>query len=166
MSNIPISAQMCPISHSRIERLKEAGLDTISFNIEIYDEEIRNEMMPEKARLYSTGVYLEAIKKAVGIFGRNQVSSWIIAGLESPESTLAGCKAICENGGIPHVAIFRPLTGTPLESRTPPDINEVVALYKEFKKLLLQYSLNPFEHKAGCIRCGGCSVLKEIMEGN
>lgn len=37
-------------------------------------------------------------------FGENQVSSWLIAGLEWPESTIEGCRAIGDTGAIHHVA--------------------------------------------------------------
>ncbi|MFA4989414.1 MAG: radical SAM protein [Candidatus Omnitrophota bacterium] len=164
VSAIPISIQICPISRPRVKELKMAGLDTISFNMEIYEEKIRKELMPKKAKLYSVGVYLEAIKQAVDVFGRNQVSSWLIAGLEPPEGTIAGCKAICENGGIPHVTAFRPLMGSPLEQLPPPGLKSLVKIYKELKNLMIMYSLNPLEHKAGCVRCGCCCALKEALE--
>jgi len=165
VSDIPISIQICPISQPKIEKLKMAGLDTISFNMEIYDEKIRKELMPEKSRLYSINAYLEAIKQAARIFGRNQVSSWLIAGLESPESTITGCRFICENGGLPHVTVFRPLMGSPLENTPRPGTKDMVKIYKELKNLVHAYSLHPFEHKAGCVRCGCCCALKEVLEG-
>jgi len=165
ISAIPISIQICPISQTKIKELKKAGLDTISFNMEIYNEKIRKELMPEKSRLYSVRVYLEAIKQAANVFGKNQVSSWFIAGLEPPESTIAGCKAVCENGGIPHVAVFRPLMGSQLENIPQPKLKDMVKIYKGLKTLLSAYSLNPLEHKAGCLRCGCCCALKELLEG-
>ena len=165
VSAIPIAIQICPIGQPKMEQLKAAGLDTISFNVEIYDEKIRKELMPEKSRLYSIKIYLEAIKQAAKIFGKNQVSSWLIAGLESPESTIAGCKAICENGGIPHVTVFRPLMGSPLENMPQPNVKDLVRIYKELKNLMKIYSLDPLEHKAGCVRCGCCCALKEVLEG-
>ena len=149
ISSIPISIQICPIKQSEMEKLKTAGLNTISFNMEIYDEKIRKELMPEKSRLYSIEVYLETIKQAAKIFGRNQVSSWLIAGLEPAESTLAGCKAICKNGGLPHVTVFRPLMGSPLENMPRPGLKDLVRIYRELKNLFAEYSLDPLENKAG-----------------
>jgi len=166
VSDIPISIQICPISQPKIEELKKVGLDTISFNMEIYDEKIRKELMPEKSRLYSIKVYLETIKQAAKIFGENQVSSWLIAGLEPPESTISGCKAICENGGIPHVTVFRPLMGSQLENVPQPNLKDMIKIYEALKSMFTAYSLNPFEHKVGCVRCGCCCALKEVLEGD
>jgi hypothetical protein len=164
ISDIPISAQLCPIDRPRMEQLHQAGLDTISFNMEIYDEGIRGQVMPRKARLHPVEKYLEAIKDGVEVFGKNQVISWLIAGLEPPESTIAGCQAICERGGIPHLAVFRPLKGTAYENRQPPEVEEVIEIYQRLGEMIKDSGLDPFRQKAGCVRCGGCSALKEVLE--
>ena len=98
------------------------------------------------------------------IFGDNQVSSWLIAGLEKPGSTIEGCRAIAETGAIPHVAIHRPLIGTPLAEKLPPIKDDVVKIYQNLKGILREYGLDPLKHKAGCIRCGGCSATIEIVK--
>jgi len=164
VSKTPIALQCCPTQKAILEKLHSEGVDTISFNIEIYDEEKRNEILPGKSRDFPTKKYLEALKGAVKIFGENQVSSWLIASLEKPESTIKGCRAIAETGAIPHIAVHRPLIGTPLAEKLPPLKDDVIKIYQSLREILTEYGLDPLKHKAGCIRCGGCSATIEAVK--
>jgi radical SAM protein (TIGR04043 family) len=164
VSNIPIAAQICPPDNFNwIKYLQEEGLNTISFNLEIYDEERRREICPGKSTIPRER-YFEAMEYAVELFGRNQVSSWLIIGLEPVESTLAGVEAIAAVGAIPFVSVFRPLTGTELENRLPPPVDDVIRVFKEVGKILKRHGLDPWRSTNGCVRCNCCSALMEAME--
>ena len=52
--------------------------------------------------------------------GRGRVSGEIIAGLEPIEATKRGIDRIVAAGAFPTVCIFRPTTGSELESAPPP----------------------------------------------
>lgn len=164
VSNISISAQICPPEDlTWINKFYEAGLNTISFNLEIYDNEYRKEICPGKFAI-SRERYLEALNYAVKIFGKNQVSSWLIIGLESVETTIAGVEMIAATGAIPFVSVFRPLTGTVLEQRLPPRVEDVVEVFTKTGKILKKYGLNPHNSINGCVRCNCCSALLEVVE--
>jgi len=163
VSNIPIAAQICPPDNfSWIKYLYEEGLNAISFNLEIYDEKIRREICPGKSAIPRER-YLEAIKYAVEIFGRNQVSSWLIAGLEPVESTIEGARAIATLGAVPFISVFRPLTGTELETRLPPLAEDVVTIFRRVGEILREYHVNPKASTSGCVRCNYCSALIEAV---
>ena len=163
VSSIPIAAQICPPANlSYFQHLCEAGLQTISFNIEIFDDEIRREICPGKSRI-SMPEYLLALEEAVKIFGRNQVSSWLIAGLEPKESTIAGAEAIARTGAIPFVTVFRPLLGTSMEDLSPPPVEDLLDIFEELKKIFTKYQLNPFASTCGCVNCDCCSALTEML---
>ena len=164
VSAIPIAAQICPPDDLRwIKRLHEAGLNTVSFNLEIYDEGCRREICPGKAVIPRKN-YFEAMEYAVELFGRNLVSSWLIIGLEPVESTIAGAEAIAASGGIPFVSVFRPLTGTELENRLPPSVDDVVKVFRSVGAILRKQRLDPRDSTYGCVRCNCCSALIETME--
>ncbi|MBI5375526.1 MAG: hypothetical protein HZA77_08830 [Candidatus Schekmanbacteria bacterium] len=164
VSNLPVYAQLCPVDGKMIERLHDAGLDSISFNIEIYDETIRKEICPGKGEI-PVSRYLESLSMASSIFGKNQTSSWLIVGLESPESSIKGMEEIAKAGAIPHLTVFRPLEGTELAKIAPPDPQKIIRIYKELPRVLNQYGLNPLETRSGCTKCNGCSAtLEAIMQ--
>ncbi len=160
--SLPVYAQLCPVDKETILRLKDAGLDSVSFNIEIYDEKIRREICPGKGEIPLSS-YLTALSQASEIFGKDQTSSWLIVGLEAPESTIAGIEATANAGAIPHLTVFRPLSGTELENRKPPATDDVIKVYRALPGLLKKYGLNPERTNSGCSKCNGCSATLESL---
>ena len=61
-------------------RLKQAGVDSLGMHLEAVTPEVRRRVMPGKAEV-PVERYLEAFAAAVPVFGRGQVSSYILAGL-------------------------------------------------------------------------------------
>jgi len=164
VSNIPIAAQICPPEELiYIQRLKEAGLTTISFNLEIFDENSRREICPGKSKV-SVAHYLEALKYATGVFGRGQVSSWLIAGLEPKETTIEGVRAVAATGAIPFVTVFRPLIGTELSSKLPPAVEDVIEIFRAVGQAVRENRIDPGESECGCVNCGCCSALFESIQ--
>jgi radical SAM protein (TIGR04043 family) len=163
VTDLPIYAQMCPPkSLSDINKLGEAGATSVSFNMEIFDEDLRLKMMPIKGKI-PISHYIESMSHAINIFGKGQVSSWLIAGLEPAESTIKAIKLLTELGVIPFVTIFRPLTGSELEDAPPPAPDSIAPIFIELSKMLRKMNLNPDSSKCGCVKCNCCSALPEVL---
>ncbi len=164
VTDAPIYAQICPPeSPAVLTRLKDAGLSTISFNIEVFDEAIRREIMPAKGEM-SIEHYLETIDLAVSLFGRGNVSSWLIAGLEPPESTIKGVRALTSRGAIPFVSVFRPLIGSEMAKADPPRAEDLFAVFEVLGEELARNKLDPSATPAGCVKCNCCSALREVLD--
>jgi len=164
VSNIPIAAQICPPQELKyIDMLKDAGLTTISFNLEIFDADSRQKICPGKSKV-TVSHYLEALKYAIAVFGRGQVSSWLIAGLEPKLRTIAGVMAVAETGAIPFVTVFRPLIGTELEDMLPPEVDDVIEIFEAVGQAVRKNKVNPQESRCGCVNCNCCSALFESIE--
>ena len=139
--------------------LYEAGVETVGIHLESFSQDTRERITPGKATI-SIERYFEAFKKAVGIFGRNQVSTYIIVGFgDSEESIVEGCRQIAELGVYPFVVPLRPLMGTPLENVRPPEPKLMDRIYKQVAKNNREYELAYRNSKAGCARCGACSGI-------
>jgi hypothetical protein len=164
-SDLPIGIQICPIKKQEIEELYSAGATEVSFNLEVYDERTRREVIPGKARDNSLNDYLRAMREAVKVFGENQVESWILIGLEPKTKTIEGIRAIAETGAIPLPKIFRPLYGSAYQMKEPPPLEEAIEIYKAWSDIVRECGLDPLETKAGCGRCNGCFPLREIIRG-
>ncbi|MFX1575969.1 MAG: radical SAM protein [Promethearchaeota archaeon] len=165
-SDVPIHVQLePPKSPGQLQALKNAGVDTVGIHLEIYDDALRKEYCPGKFAYASFSEYLDAWRHAVHIFGRGQVSTFILLGLgETPEQLHHGFKTTIEIGVIPVPVPCRPNPGSQLEGHIPvyvENLDQIVDNYLDCASLLLEYQLNPAEHRAGCIRCTGCTALME-----
>ena len=66
-------------------------------------------------------VFYRALLYALRLWGKGMVAGEIIAGLEAPESSIAGIEFLGRCGAIATVCVFRPCIGTDLEHLSPPD---------------------------------------------
>lgn len=157
---LPIHVQICPPTNlNYLESLKNAGADTVGIHIESFDNTVLKRVAPFKAAL-GFDSFISAWKHAISVFGKNQVSSFIIAGLgEDEKSIIDGAEVLCELGAFPYVLPLRPIPGTILESLRPPAPEVMMRLYQVTSALLKKYGLRIDACKAGCVRCGACSSL-------
>ncbi|MDO8670977.1 MAG: hypothetical protein Q7O66_06045 [Dehalococcoidia bacterium] len=88
LPNNSISTQ--PMSRPMMQRLKDAGISSISMNIEVWDRQLFEEVCPGKALNRGYDRYLEAFHNAVDIFG------WGSVGTNQP----GGVTLMPENGHL------------------------------------------------------------------
>jgi radical SAM protein (TIGR04043 family) len=158
--DLPIQAQ-CepPDDHAWFERLARAGVDSLGMHLEVVTPHLRRKIMPGKSEV-PVERYFEAFAAAVPVFGRGQVSTYILAGLGDPaDSILKTCERLIALGVYPFVVPFVPISGTPLESRAGPAPEFMHAILSQLSELLLEGGLRAADIKAGCGKCGACSAL-------
>ena len=115
--------------------------------------------MPGKAQV-SLERYDAAFAAAVPVFGRGQVSTYILAGLGDPvEAILAACERLIGLGVYPFVVPFTPISGTPLERHPTPSADFMDAILRPLARMLVAGGLKATDVKAGCAKCGACSAL-------
>ncbi len=159
--DLPIQAQ-CepPADFAWFSRLADAGVDSLGLHLEVVTEEVRRRVIPGKAEV-PVSTYLEAFAVAVAIFGRGQVSTYILAGLgDSREAILDMCARVIDLGVYPFVVPFVPIAGTPLSRHPTPEPAFTASLLSDVSTMLARAELRSTEVKAGCARCGACSSLK------
>jgi radical SAM protein (TIGR04043 family) len=140
-------------------RLRAAGADTIGMHLEAIEPEVRARAMPGKAKV-PVDYYLAAFEAAVAVFGRGQVSTYILAGLgDSAESILAMCRTLVALGVYPFVVPLVPIGGTPLEDVPSPAPDFMRDLLAQVGAMLRDARLTSADSKAGCGKCGACSSL-------
>ena len=100
--------------------MHDAGIDALGMHLEVITPELRTLLMPGKAQV-PLERYFDAFAAAVPVFGRGQVSTYILAGLgDSKETILATAERLIALGVYPFVVPFVPISGTPLESHPAP----------------------------------------------
>jgi radical SAM protein (TIGR04043 family) len=149
-----------PADFGWFERLADAGVASLGMHLEAVTESVRRRIMPGKAEV-PIGVYLEAYAAAVAVFGRGQVSTYILAGLgDSEQEILEFCGQLVALGVYPFVVPFVPIAGTPLEHHPPPQPEFMQRLLGTLARLLAEADMKSTDIKAGCGRCGACSTLR------
>lgn len=162
-TSIPICIEMSPPKgDTLLIALKEVGADGVMMNIEVWDESLRQMYMPGKA-LIQRSEYIQSWKCAVKLFGKGNVSSVIIIGLENKESVKEAIDEMIELGVMPSIMPFRPNDGAILEKFPVADPELVMELTEYVAEKSLKNQINIID-SAGCIGCGACAAEKDMME--
>lgn len=158
--DLPIQGQCEPPDDDVwFTRMHDAGVDALSMHLEVIAPELRAQIMPGKATI-PVERYFRAFAAAVLVFGRGQVSTYILAGLgDTKETILATCERLIALGVYPFVVPFVPISGTPLESHPAPAPTFMHDILGPLARLLQAGGLRAVDIKAGCGRCGACSAL-------
>jgi len=158
--DLPIQGQ-CEPPEDNIwhERMFEAGIDALGMHLEAVTPDVRARVMPGKAQV-SLEKYFDSFKAAVKVFGRGQVSTYILAGLgDTPETILETSQELCKIGVYPFVVPFVPVSGTPMESHPSPDADFMSRILRPLSGMILRAGMSAESVKAGCAKCGACSAL-------
>lgn len=158
--DIPIQGQCEPPSDPAwYQIMKAAGIDSLGMHLEVLGQEQREAMLPGKAE-DTLEDYMTAFEAAVEVFGRGQVSTYILAGLgDSADFILEVSKRLIELGVYPFVVPFVPIRGTPLEDHPSPSAEFMESILKPLGKQLYEARMTAETSKAGCSKCGACSTL-------
>lgn len=158
--DLPLQAQCEPPEDDIwLHRMKDAGVDSLGMHLEAVSEDVRQRIMPGKAQV-SVDKYMASFRAAVPIFGRGQVSTYILAGLgDTVDQILAVSERLVGIGVYPFVVPFVPVSGTPLESHPSPSGDFMDAILRPLSGMIIDAGLGAEKTKAGCAKCGACSAL-------
>ena len=157
---IPIQAQ-CepPDDFDWFPRLRDSGVTTLGMHLESFDPDVRARIMPGKAEI-PIAYYMQAYTTAVSVFGKGQVSTYVLAGLgDSRETLLKGCRSLIDIGVYPFVVPFVPITGTPLEDYPAPSSEFMMSVLEPLGAMLKTADMTSDRISSGCGKCGACSAL-------
>jgi radical SAM protein (TIGR04043 family) len=151
-----------PADLDAIQELRDAGAVSIGIHVESLDDEVRRRWMPGKGSV-PMAEYRAAWTEAVRVFGRNQVSTYLLVGLgEDPEELVAGAAELIELGVYPFVVPYRPIAGTlavDVDHAVAPPAAVVADLTERVGRLLVAAGMRGADQRAGCAACGACSAL-------
>jgi len=141
------------------DRLRDAGADTLGMHLEAVEPAVRAAVMPGKAEV-PVERYLEAYAAAVAVFGRGQVSTYLIAGLgDRPESLIEMARTLAALGVYPFLVPFVPIAETPMADAPAPSAATMERLYRAVGRIVRESGVTSAGMKAGCGKCGACSAL-------
>lgn len=114
---------------------KECGITSMSVNLELYNEDKRKKYIFEKWKIGKKD-YVGFIKKAVSIFGGENIRSSLVVGLESKEDTLNGVKTLIDCGCVPVLSAFVPAADAARKKK--PEVGFLVELVHEASEIAKQ----------------------------
>lgn len=156
--HVPIGVSVYPAKNAS-QRLKDAGVTEVKYNVETMDREIFNRVCTGRKGL-SLDYMLDSLREAVQIFGRNHVTSNIIIGLgETDENVRDGVEYLARMGVIP---ILRPITLSPYRVgelvATRPNAERLLKLAAMTREILKKYGLRVDLAETICLPCTGCDI--------
>lgn len=159
-TGLPIQAQCEPPSDfAWFRRLHDSGADALGMHLEAWNEDVRRRIMPGKAEV-PRAFYLEAFAAAVAVFGRGQVSTYLLAGLgDTFEDLLEGARTLIDLGVYPFIVPFVPVTGTQLADHPPPTAEFMRRVLQPVGEWLTAAGITSDTAKAGCTKCAACTSL-------
>ena len=164
--HLPIQVQCEPPADLAVlAELREAGADAIGIHVESLDDEVRRRWMPGKSSV-PMDEYRAAWAEAVRVFGRNQVSTYLLVGLgEDTDEMVAGAKELADMGVYPFIVPFRRHAGTlavDVDDAPAPDPAIVEKISRDVARHLTLIGMAGADQRAGCATCGACSILPTV----
>ena len=110
--DVLVAVDALPPSDNRwIDHAYAMGVDSVSYNLEIFDEERFHRICPGPARAIGRDRFLEALAYAATVFPSGGTTCHLIVGLEPIESTRAGIDTLTAMGVLPVLPLYRPFKG-------------------------------------------------------
>ncbi len=130
-----------PASNEWVDRAYAFGVDSLLYNLDIYDKELFPLICPGRAGLIGQKRTLDALEYAAKIFPNGTVASHLIVGLEPPGSTIKGIDFLTDVGVVPILPIFRPSKERPLDV-TDLEAEVIIPVYQHLYRTLKKKGIN------------------------
>ncbi len=131
-----------PANNAWIDRTYAMGVDSISYNLEVFSENRFQELCPGLAQDIGRTRFLDALAYAATVFPPGAVISHLIVGAEPLESTQEGIATLIDRKVVPVLPVYRPFKGIDLRvgttGLTVPSTRQLSALYGTLYQQLKQ----------------------------
>ncbi|MFW5846879.1 MAG: radical SAM protein [Nanoarchaeota archaeon] len=158
---IPIHmTSMPPRNLNILNELKDAGLDTLSFDMECPSEEYFKKYCPGKEKSYGYKNMRDSLKKAQEVFGEGNVYSIVLMGIEPRKEFIKSLENIMADGVVPTLNVFHydPFCSSNMDKE--PHTEDIILTTKDVSKLFRKYNAFP-----GRLGCAHYDIGHEIKKG-
>jgi biotin synthase len=124
VTDTPVSLDTCPLTVEQMRKLKEAGLDRIGIPLDGATPGLFDRVKGAEVRgPFSWGDHMEALRDAVGVFGRGRVMSNLIIGIgETEEEAAKFIQELMDMRVQTGLFAFTPIRGTILHGHPQPPL--------------------------------------------
>jgi hypothetical protein len=149
------------------EQLCSTGISSVSFNLEIWDEKLFNEICPGKTRRIGRARWIESLKEARDLLKPARALTSFVVGLEPKESLLEGIEYLSSEGIWPIMSPFIPMVGTGYEGKQAPDANWIWDVHEKATEIIYKNLPEAFSDEIwnGDIGiCPSCTTTKLFFD--
>jgi ubiquinone/menaquinone biosynthesis C-methylase UbiE len=161
----PIWVEMIPPSTNEIEELVKAGATSFGFNIEVFNNDLRQIFCSGKNSIAPVQNYLDAFDKTRLLLGEDKVGSCLIVGLDSQAAIRSGIDILVEHRAFPCILPLKVFDGAAMQLSP----ERLAFLERDFISLS-QYAALKVREKGldvsqneGCMNCPCCTVIHDII---
>lgn len=126
-----------------IEAIFSAGADKVSCSLEIWDENLANQIMPGKMRFTGRQRHIDCLLYIAQKYGKNKACCNFIIGLEPLESLFEGVEFMASHGIIPVASVWIPFGRPVLGSMKAQDVAYYQAVEKELAEVYRKHGIIP-----------------------
>jgi hypothetical protein len=148
-----------PRDLSLLQTMRDAGINTVVFNLEAFGAEAFEVNCPGKAVIGRTH-FIEALERSVDVFGWSHAWSNFVLGLEDQRKLLAGCEWLASRGITPGANILHMDRGA-RAGLVPPDFSTAIWFFTQLASLYQRYNHRPFY----CAKALRTSLANEAVNG-
>jgi len=132
-----------PSDDSWIDRTYAMGVDSVSYNMEIFDPVAFEQICPGPANHIGRQRFLDALSYATTVFNPGAVICHLVVGMEPVSATLAGIDELVGRQVVPVLPTYRPFKGidlrgvveTPMPALNTEELSQVYAhLYQRLRE--------------------------------
>ena len=147
---------VCP--HNSIESLKELrklGIKQVQYNLEIANENLFTYSCPGKIEYKE---FLKKLYEAVNIFGKGNVRSNFVLGLQDLNELINECEKFAEKGIVSDYSVFQPKMNTPYSHLKAPNMKDVINFTEKLVNIYIKYH----QHPIFCSLSSRSSIVNEV----
>ena len=127
-----------------LERLRDAGVSRFNSGIEIVGTPQRQKYIHGYKGTLTFEDYVAIFRDAVEVFGRFNVGSCLLAGIEPAQDTLRGLEVIAELGVVPSPTVLTPFVVKQEDIAFAYDLDTLIDVHVAFYEIIARYDLPVF----------------------
>lgn len=143
-----------------IDEAYRAGMNQVSFNLEVWDQELFDSICPGKSESYGREKMIEALEYAATIFKGGTYTTFV-GGLESLETMFEGWEYLASKGVAPAFNIFHPNPKSVFRKKQAPSIDYLLETVKFQHEIYQAYGFEALL----CKSCNRNALDNEAKEG-
>ena len=151
---------VCPHnSIKKLKKLKKFGIKQVQYNLEIANKDLFTFTCPGKINYEE---FVSKLYEAVNIFGKGNVRSNFVLGLQDYNELIDECEKFAERGIVADYSVFQPKKNTPYSNLKAPEMKDVINFTKRLVKIYLKYN----QHPIFCTLSSRSSIVNEVYYDN
>lgn len=148
-----------PHDLGRLDKLKQAGVEIVVFNLEVGNDPWFSKYCPGKSAL-GRDFFIERLKQAAVVFGRGKSWTNFVLGLEPVDELLTLCEELARHGIVSSANVLHVDEGSRLDC-APPSKETIIHFFHKLSQINKRHGFEAFY----CSKALRTSLSNEFQDG-